>query len=101
MASAQISDGEALPVLGLSHNLTCNIILGARNLNASINYVWEMDRIQIMANTSTLSFQSLRLSDAGEYTCSVIVRSPYLHNEITAVTSHSLILECKCSNYSK
>lgn len=83
-------------MIGLSHNLTCNI-LGTDDLNPNITYLWIKNSSQVLANSSTctLYFQSLRLSDAGEYTCRVTIRSPYLDNEITAITSHSLILECK------
>ena len=93
---AQISDGNPLPVVGLSHTLICNV-LGADNLNPNMTYLWTRSSGQIMANTNTLNFHSLQLSDAGEYTCQVTIRSPYIHKDVTATTSHSLILECKSS----
>ena len=83
---------------GLSYTLTC-YIMGIDNLDPNITYLWTRNSIQISANSSTgmLYFPSLRLSDAGVYTCQVAVRSPYLRNEITARTYYSLILERKLS----
>lgn len=83
-------------MVGLGHTLICDV-LGASNLIGTIIYLWVKNSSQILANSSTrtLSLHSLRLSDAGEYTCRVTVRSPYLRKEITAMTSHSLVLDRK------
>ena len=80
---------------GFSHTLICEV-LGVDKLNPTIIYQWSKSRGQFVVNLSTnLSFHSLRLSDAGEYACQVIVKSPYLHSNVTAVASYSLVLECK------
>jgi hypothetical protein len=84
-------------VIGRSHTLICNVS-GTDDLNPNITYMWIKNSSQFLANSSVgaLSFQSLRLSDAGEYTCRITVRSPYLRDEITTTTVYSLILESKC-----
>ena len=78
---------------GLSYALLCGV-LGADKLNPTVTYLWTRSNGQIMANTSALHFHSLQLSDAGEYTCRVTVRSPYLFNEVIATASYPLFLEC-------
>ena len=100
LVSAQISGGGA-STIGLNHTLICNVS-GTDNLNPNITYKWIKNSSQFLANSSVgaLSFPSLQLSDAGEYTCWISVRSPYLRDEITATMSYSLILERKLC-YSK
>lgn len=96
--SAQIVN-EVNPVLGGYYALTC-YIFGAQNINPIVTYRWTKDagngiHAPVGMNSSALRFSSLRLSDAGQYTCHVTVRSLYLDNELVAVASHNVILKCK------
>ena len=95
---ASISDGGADPVFGQDYILTCGII-GAENLNPSMTYQWTKDiggnRTQIRTNFNSTSFSPLRLSDAGQYTCHIIVESPYIYNTTIVTASHNVTLESK------
>ena len=70
--SIQISDGGATPTAGQNYQLTCSVN-GAGNLNPTIIYQWIKSsgsgQTQIGVSSSTLSFTSLRLSDAAIILC--------------------------------
>ena len=66
-----IGDNGATPTLGQSYSLPCEVT-GASDPIISSAYQWRKNGTVI--NTGpTLSFSSLRLSDAGQYTCQVTV----------------------------
>ena len=81
------SNGVILP--GKDFSLNC-AISGAESLNPILTYQWIKNngsgRIQVGSNMGSLSFSSLRLSDAGQYSCQVTVSSRYLH-DVLNVTS--------------
>ena len=84
------------PVVGQSYSLTCTVT-GAENLSPSITYQWTKNngaQTQIGADR-VLSFSSLRLSDAGQYTCQATVSSSYLNNDITIMDTHDVRLQSK------
>ena len=75
-----ISNGGATPNAGQSYTLTCSVS-GANNFNPA--YQWRKDSSTIDGETEPiLSFTSLMLVDAGEYTCQVTVSSSYLNEDI-------------------
>ena len=86
------------PTLGQSgYSLICNItgeLTDPAFVNPFINYRWTKKNdttqtpIQVGVG-SVLSFSSLRLSDAGQYTCQVMISSSYL-NTITVNDSHDI-----------
>ena len=90
-------------MLGQSgYSLTCDVT-GDENLNPTITYQWTRNNgtmTQVGTNSNTLSFSSLSLSDAGRYTCSVTVSSPYLNSNVMALSSSSedVVFECKLAN---
>jgi hypothetical protein len=89
----QITGGEVTPNIGREYTLTCSI-LGAENLNATLAYKWRNED-QSLSNSSVLQFSSLKLSDAGRYTCQVLVTSSYLYNSITATEYQDLVIKSK------
>ena len=86
-------------IAGESFALTCRV-LGAENLNPSItHYQWfknsNGDQIQVGTNSTTLSFATIRLSDAANYSCAVTITSHYLTSSITAVGSQTVTVQSK------
>ena len=74
--------------------LTCCVI-GADHLNPFITYQWTKDngtqtQIQDGSNPRTVSFHSLRVSDAGRYTCQATISSASLSNDIVWSASHDV-----------
>ena len=89
--SVQITTSGALLLGQNDYSLTCGVS-GTEHLNPSITYQWTknngtLTQIQVAAVARVLSFSSLRLSDAGRYTCRATVSSPYLNNNITRMHS--------------
>ena len=90
-------------MLGQSgYSLTCDVT-GDENLSSIRTYHWTRDNgamSQVGTNSNTLSFSSLSLSDAGRYTCNVTVSSPYLNNNVMALSSNSedVVFESKLAN---
>ena len=66
--------------------LNCSVF-GYENLaNPTISYQWIKNngtQTQVWGNSNALIFSSLKLSDAGEYTCKVDIQSSYLSNGIS------------------
>ena len=91
--TVQITGGEINPKIGRKYTLTCSIF-GAENLNAVLAYEWR-NKGQLLSNSSVLQLPSLKLSDAGKYTCQVLVTSNYLYNSITVTESHNLVIKSK------
>ena len=82
------SNGVVLP--GQDFSLNC-MISGAESLNPILTYQWiknnDTGRMQVGSNMSILSFSSLRLSDAGQYSCQVTVSSQYLHDALNVTSA--------------
>ena len=85
-----VSDDGATPSLGQSYTLTCSVT-GANNINPTITYQWTKNngtQTQVVGtNSNTLSLSPLRLSDTGQYTCSVTVSSTLISSVITATST--------------
>ena len=96
--SVEISDGGATPTAGRNYQLTC-IVSGAENLNPTITYRWTKNsgsgQTQVGANSSTLSFTPLQLSDAASYVCGVTVSSSYLTSDVISMNSFNVIIQCE------
>ena len=73
--SVQITN-SGMKVLGQGgYSLICSVIVTGADFNPSIAYQWTKNndaQTQVGAD-SVLSFSSLRLSDAGRYTCQATV----------------------------
>ena len=96
--TVQLSDKGTQPTPGLSYLLTCNIFCnGADGFN--FTYTWMKGAVLLSETGSSLSFSSLRLSDAGPYMCEVTASSWY-HSESTTSQSNILNVTMKCNNTS-
>ena len=85
-------------IVGQTGNtLTCGVS-GAENLNLMIVYQWTRyngtTSEPVGNNTNTLSLSPLRLSDAGNYSCSIT--STLLNNPISATNSQSVMIQSNC-----
>ena len=73
-------------VLGRNDYILACDVFGDENLMPTVTYQWTRDNGTIETvgtNSRTLSFSHFSLSDAGQYTCSVTVSSPYLNSNVT------------------
>lgn len=85
-------------MIGGNHTLDCTIT-GTENLNPDISYNWTQCRgtmlLPVGETSNRLSLYSLKLSQAGMYTCMVIVRSDYLKEPINETASTNLTTNSK------
>ena len=88
--SVNITSKGSIITGGQAFSLKCTIS-GVEALNPILTYQWTKSnstgRMQVGSNTSTLSFSSLRLSDAGQYSCQVTVNSRYLHDALNVTSA--------------
>ena len=84
---AIINGSGGTPVVGEPYMLSCSVGRDEK-LDSSVIYQWikyegsDMET-QLITNSENLSLSSLNLSDSGNYSCGVVVRSRYLDNNIT------------------
>ena len=92
----RISDSNSNKTIGESYSLTCSVA-GAENLNSTISYQWTKNagttQTQVGINFNILSFSPLRLSDAANYTCRVIIDSSFLSSSISSMTTYDVEIE--------
>ena len=69
---------------------------GAENLNSTIAYQWTNSgsgQTQVGANSNTLSFTPLKLSDTASYTCTVTIASILLTGDIVMANSQDIRIQ--------
>ena len=91
---------EGTERVGQPYTLVCSVLSGLEGLSAVVSYQWTKDngtRSHLGANSNTLSFPSLRLSDAGSYTCEIMVNSNHLLKQATIRTATQVKVSSKCS----
>ena len=92
----QISNGGATPSLGEDYQLICSVS-GAENLNSTIAYQWTKNsgsgQTQVGANSNTLLFTPLKLSDTASYTCMVTIASIFLTGDIVMANSQDIRIQ--------
>ena len=87
-----ISDNGSTADIGMTFSLSC-LIFGHENLaNTFVQYQWLRSDLALDDNSSILTFQSLKLSDAGYYTCRVTINSIYLLDQLVSNGSYMLAL---------
>ena len=82
------------PLAGMNYTLICDISgAGALNLTElNIKYNWTKNndsgnQIQIENNSKTLKFSTLKLSDAGQYTCTVTLDTHSIYSNTMGHTT--------------
>lgn len=85
--------------VGSNHTLLC-VIEGLNDLIPANIYQWTHfngNECQVVGgNSQILFFPYLRLSDAGEYTCTVNISSLLLNSDIdTQSTTHKVLIKCR------
>jgi hypothetical protein len=97
VAVARIIPSGALMLGQNGYTLTCRVFVTNNFCNPSITYQWIMNNdtsaVQIGAEPDILFFYSLRLSDAGLYTCYATINSPTLSGDISATASHEVKIQ--------
>ena len=76
--TVRVSDCGGTITAGQNCSLKCTLT-GVESQNPTITYQWLKNngthRVEVGTNANILSFPSLKLSDAGQYTCQVTVDS--------------------------
>ncbi|XP_064386500.1 CUB and sushi domain-containing protein 3-like isoform X1 [Halichondria panicea] len=80
---------SGIPMAGQSFSLTCSLTGGA-SLQPTLSYQWTREGGSLMPSTATLNFDSLYLSDAGQYSCQVILTSSQLEGEHTVAAHYTI-----------
>ncbi len=80
---------SGIPMAGQSFSLTCSLSGGA-SLQPTLSYQWMREGGSLMTSTATLNFDTLYLSDAGQYSCQVILTSSQLEGEHTVAAHYTV-----------
>ena len=78
------------------YQLICSVS-GAENIRGTMAYQWTKNsgsgEIQDAANSNTLSFTPLQLSDAASYICTVTITSIFLIGDIVMASSRDIRIQ--------
>ncbi len=86
------------PMAGQSYSLTCTLT-GGDSLSPTISYQFTQDnpgqsRIRATQANPTLTFETLVLSDSGQYSCQATITSPHLNSpQVVGSGSQSLSIQ--------
>ena len=88
-------------MLGQRYILNCNVTESDvySLLNPTMTYQWTKDngtQTQVGTNSNTLSFASLKLSEAGRYKCGVTITSASLSGIINAAAFKDVTIQSMC-----
>ena len=81
--------------------LNCNVTVVDSSLNPTMTYQWTKDngtQTQVGTNSNTLSFASLKLSDAGRYKCEVTITSVFLGENLNVSNFKDATIQSMCRN---
>ncbi len=76
------------PMAGQSFTLTCSLT-GGDSLSPTVSYQWRRGE-SLLTNSPTFHFDSLYLSDTGQYRCVVRLSSSQLNQEHTVTETYSI-----------
>jgi hypothetical protein len=97
VVAARIIPSGTLMLEQNNYTLTCRVFVTNHFCSPSITYRWiknnDAAAIQLGTEPDILPFYSLRLSDAGVYTCYATVSSPSLSSDISATASHEVKIQ--------
>lgn len=80
--TVEIADGGVTPVAGQNYSMSCSV--SGTNIDlTTLMYKWKKDNTSLPETGALLSFSPLRLSHAGEYSCSISML------ECPSMTSHT------------
>ena len=82
------------PMAGQSFSLTCSLSGGA-SLQPTLSYQWTREGGSLMTSTATLNFDTLYLSNAGQYSCQVILTSSQLEGGHTVAAHYTIEFRSK------
>ena len=89
---------SGIPVLGQDgYTLTCRVFV-TDNVCTSITYQWTKNNVttvQLQTVLNTLTFNPLRLSDAGLYTCYATITSLSFSSNVTVMGYHVLSIQSR------
>ena len=88
IVAVRIHDGGFTSAAGMNYSLFCDIS-GAEGVNLNslnMKYNWTKiddfgNQVQVEKYSRVLQFSTLKLSDAGKYTCVVTLDSDFQHNK--------------------
>ncbi len=89
-----VISSSGVPMAGQSFSLTCSLSGGA-SLQPTLFYQWTREGGSLMTSTATLNFDTLYLSDAGQYSCQVILTSSQLEGEHTVAAHYTIEFRSK------
>ena len=96
--TATVNGSPVITSLGEQQTLTCSITGAERVSVHTKTFHWTKStgsRSQIQGNSSTLTFSTLRVSDAGEYTCRAIIDSDILSGSIEDTGVYTISVRSK------
>ena len=105
--AVRIHDGGSTPSAGMNYSLYCDIDgAGGVNLTAlNVKYNWTKindfgNQVLLEHYSRALKFSSLKLSDAGKYTCVVTLDSHFQHNmtNTSMESSFHIPIQSRCMN---
>ena len=91
-------DGDTVPpIVGSVYSLTCAVAGTERLTDANVTYQWFRDGVVLPGQAmETLSFSSLTISDAGSYSCAIVLSSYLLSGPINRDSDpFHVTLSCK------
>ena len=84
------------PTLGIYYSLTCDVS-AVEVPSSSRTYQWTQtnstnDNVHIGSDSPQIHFNNLKRYEAGEYTCTVTISSPFLTEMVSRMSSHTVTI---------